>query len=121
VATCQYNYDSSLYPKYHFSCTEEARIDRSFCIFHDENYVKHHYVEFEHEAAKRFEEKESFNENKPLECIVYYLPAIRFAKYFPPTTALTEKSFSQSVYFNKATFYGSNFYRAIISLIIFSA
>ena len=100
-----------------FTCNEEARAGSALCIFHDENYVKDHYVEFEHEAAKRFEGKvrESFNENKPLECIGYYLPAIEFAKYFPPTTALTEKSFSQSVYFNKATFYGANFSGATFS------
>ena len=75
--------------------------------------MKDHYEEFEHEATKRFEEKvrESISENRPLECIGYYLPTIKFAKYFS-TTTLTEKSFSQPVYFIKATFYGANFREA---------
>jgi hypothetical protein len=112
---CQYKYKSKTeYRKLDFTCNEKVRTGSSTrCIFHDKNYVKDHYEEFEHEATKRFEEKirESISENKPLECIGYYLPAIEFAKYFP-TTTLTEKSFSQPVYFVKTTFYGANFYRA---------
>jgi len=75
--------------------------------------VKDHYVEYECEATKRFEEKvrESSSQNKPLKCIGYHLPTIEFAKYFS-TTTLTEKSFSQPVYFIKATFYGANFREA---------
>jgi hypothetical protein len=63
-------------------------------------------VEYEGKATKRFEEKvsESLSENKPLICIGYYLPAIEFAKYFPTTTFTEKGSFSQPVYFNKATF-----------------
>jgi hypothetical protein len=43
-------------------CNEEARAGSTLCIFHDENYVKDHYVEYERKADKRFEEKvrESF-------------------------------------------------------------
>jgi Pentapeptide repeats (9 copies) len=87
------------------------------CIFHDEKYVKDHYVEYEREAIQRFEKKvtDSSSENKPLECIGYFIPPVEFAKYFS-TTTLTEKGFSQPVHFNKATFYGAtNFSGATFS------
>lgn len=92
--SCQYKYEPDNYLPKGFSCKEEARPGRIFCIFHDENYVKDHFVEYELEATKRFEEKvtESISENKPLDCIGYFLPAIEFAKYFP-TTAVKEKKF----------------------------
>jgi len=91
-----------------FSCSEEARTGSKFCIFHDENYVKDHYVEYN--VIKRFEEKvaESISKNKPLECIGYFIPPVEFAK-------LTGKGFSQPVYFNKATFYVTNFDHAKFS------
>ena len=59
--TCQYKYKSE-YPKMDSKCNEEARAGSTLCIFHDENYVKDHYVEYERKADKRFEEKvrESF-------------------------------------------------------------
>jgi uncharacterized protein YjbI with pentapeptide repeats len=95
------------YPQVYFICNEEARIGSKFCIFHDENYVEDHFVEYKLEASKRFEEKvnESISENKPLECIGYFLPAIEFTKYLPTNSTTNEKSFSQPVYFNKARFY----------------
>ncbi|HEU4443868.1 MAG TPA: hypothetical protein VFR94_04255 [Nitrososphaeraceae archaeon] len=63
-------------------------------------------MEFEREATKRFEKKvsESISDNKPLECVGYFLPTIEFRKYLPTTTFRGEKSFSQPVDFTKATF-----------------
>jgi hypothetical protein len=95
----------------YFRCNEKPRTDSSkFCIFHDEKYVEDYYPEYEHEAAERFEEKvrKSSSENISLECIGYFIPYVEFVK-------LTEKAFSQPVYFNNATFYGANFRRAQIS------
>jgi uncharacterized protein YjbI with pentapeptide repeats len=105
LATCQYKYDPEYAPVNDEGCIEEARTGSILCIFHDENYVKDHYAEYEHEAIQRFEEKvrESSSKNEPLECIGYFLPSIRFAKLF------RENSFSQPVNFIKATFYGANF------------
>jgi hypothetical protein len=99
LASCQYNYNSSLYPKWHFSCNEEARTGRFFCIFHDENYVKNHYEEFEHEATKRFEEKirESYSKNKPLECIGFHLPPYRVRIVFPYYNIYEGEFFSASL------------------------
>jgi Pentapeptide repeats (9 copies) len=116
LTTCQYKYDSEYAPVNYEGCREEARTGSKLCIFHDENYVKDHFEEYKNKATKRFEKKvhESISENKPLECIGYFLPAIEFAKYFPYTT-LTENGFSQPVYFNKATFYGANFREVIFS------
>jgi Pentapeptide repeats (9 copies) len=122
VATCEYceyKYKSKKfeYPDVDFTCKEDPRTGSStLCIFHDENYIKDNYEEFEHKATKRFEEKvkESSSDNKPLECIGYHLPSIEFAKYFPTTTT-PEKSFSQPVYFVKTTFYGANFRGATFS------
>jgi hypothetical protein len=103
VATCQFEYKSD-YPQVDFSCKEEARIGSTLCIFHDQNYVKDRYVEYELKATKRFEEKvrERSSKNKPLKCIGYFLPAIEFNKYF-------SISFVRPVNFMKATFYGADF------------
>jgi uncharacterized protein YjbI with pentapeptide repeats len=64
--------------------------------FHD----KDHYTQYEQKATERFENKvkDSISDNKPLECVGYYLPAINFA------TLLEGKSFAQSVYFSGSTF-----------------
>jgi hypothetical protein len=112
LATCQYKYNEFLEQKVDFTSNEEASTGSAFCIFHDENYVKDHYEEFEHEATKRFDEKvrESISDNKPLGCIGYHLPAIEFAKYFT-TTTFTEKRFSQPVYFIKAKFCSSRHFK----------
>jgi uncharacterized protein YjbI with pentapeptide repeats len=102
-----------------FTCNEKARTGSSTrCIFHDENYVKDHYEEFEHEATKRFEEKvrESISENKPLECVGYYLPAIEFAKYFSNEANFHGATFSGKADFNSVTFSGkANFHGATFS------
>jgi len=89
-----------------FSCNEEPKAGSIFCIFHDEDYLKGHYVEFERQATKRFEEKvnKSISENKPLQCNAYFLPDIKFAKYLQNNLTTQEKTFPQLVYFNKATF-----------------
>ena len=93
---CQYKYESG-YPEIKFACDEPSTTNSKFCVFHD----KDHYAEHEREAAERFEEKvkESIFQNKPLECIGYYLPFFNF------TNLLKERSFPQPVYFSKATFY----------------
>ena len=83
-------------------------MNSEFCIFHD----KDHYTDHEKEARKRLENilEESISENKPLECIGYYLPYIDCAKL------LIQKTFSQQVYFNHATFSkGANFSGATFS------
>jgi uncharacterized protein YjbI with pentapeptide repeats len=102
LPTCEYKYESDYPEEIKFACSEPSITNSKFCIFHD----KDHYTEHEQEAVRRFKEKvsESISENKPLKCIGYYLPEIHFAKL------LKEKTFAQSVYFNKATFYeGANF------------
>ena len=104
---CQYKHKHDRYWTKDFSCREEARTGSIFCIFHDEKYVKDNYEKFEREATKRFEDKVRYSSDndEPLECIGYFLPAIEFAKYFP-TTTVKEESFSQPVNFVKVTFYG---------------
>jgi hypothetical protein len=48
---------------------EEARTGSVFCIFHDENYAKDHFLEYEIEATKTFEEKV----NKRKSCLYFLL------------------------------------------------
>lgn len=102
MAKCQYKYESYVPIEIKPECDEDSTSNREYCVFHD----KDHYAEQEQQATERFDEKvrESINENKPLECIGYYLLAINFAKL------LEGKSFAQPVYFNEAIFYsGANF------------
>lgn len=108
---CEYKYESH-YPLILFECDEPSITNSEFCIFHD----KERYAEYEQEAIKRFQEKvlESIYQKKPLECFGYYLPFLNFVELFSlnegsllnlKSLKLTEKSFSQPVYFNEALFY----------------
>jgi hypothetical protein len=87
---CQYRL-VTFPPEIEFDCNEESRTNSKFCIFHDKN----HYVEYEQDAVKRFEEKvlESVSKNKPLGCIDYLLPDIKFTKL------IKEKNFSLFFFF----------------------
>jgi uncharacterized protein YjbI with pentapeptide repeats len=101
---CQYEYKSDI-PFIRFACPEETRTNGKFCIFHD----KDHYAEHEQEATERFKEKvfESISQNKPLECIGCFIPAIDIVNL------LSERTFSQPVYFNNATFYGGTSFSGV--------
>lgn len=102
MATCQYSYISES-PQINFRCNEEASAGSTLCIFHDANYVKDHYPEYETEAIKRLEQKiqASLSKNEPLECIGFFIPSLQFTNYF--------QSFPLPVYFNKSTFYDADF------------
>jgi uncharacterized protein YjbI with pentapeptide repeats len=107
LPTCQYKYESDFPSKIKFECKELSIANSKFCIFHD----KDHYAQHQQEVTKRFDEKvlESISQNKPLECIGYYLPEINFAK-------LKGVSFAQPVYFSGATFSkGASFWDAAFS------
>ena len=109
MTECQYEYET-YFSKIHikFACNEPTIPNSQFCFFHD----KDHYVEYEKEASKRFKEKvnESISQNKPLECIGYYMPDIDFAEL------LDGRSFAQPVYFHNAKFYrGASFSEAKFS------
>ena len=78
---CKYEYEPNVLedipPEIPLDCKVPTE-NGEFCIFHDKNYFEGH----EQEAAKRFEDKvrKSINQNEPLICFGYYLPAINFAK-----------------------------------------
>lgn len=78
-------------------------VGSEFCIFHDSNYIKEHYDEYEVEAVKRLEKRIqiSLSKKEPLQCIGYAIPSIEFAKYF--------MNFLYPVYFNRATFHDADF------------
>jgi uncharacterized protein YjbI with pentapeptide repeats len=97
LSTCSYTYHSDD-QRINFSCPEESRTEDSlYCIFHD----KDHYSESKDQAIERFIRKvlESISQQKPLECIGYFLPRVRFAE------VVMNNEFAQPVYFNEATFY----------------
>jgi rare lipoprotein A (peptidoglycan hydrolase) len=104
LPTCEYKHGIDFPSTIRFECNEPSVTNSIFCIFHD----KDNYAEHEEKVTKRFRERvlESISQNKPLECVGYYLPYIHFAEW------IKEKTFAQAVYFNKATFYqGANFNR----------
>jgi uncharacterized protein YjbI with pentapeptide repeats len=97
---CQYQYKSrtvgsSGVPSRWPRCVELT--NGRFCIFRD----KEHLEENKQKVTKRFEKKvrDSLFEEKPLDCVGFYLPHIDFAKL------LRRKTFSQAVIFIDATFY----------------
>ncbi len=98
MPSCQYKYKSDHPEDIEYTCEEPSIPNGEYCIFHDRD----HYAEYKQEAIKRFEEKlrESISQNKPLECVGYFLPGINFSEL------LKGKKFSQEVYFSNATFYG---------------
>ena len=109
VSTCDYEYHIG---SVGFKCLElvhNRNVTR--CMFHDINYLKgDNYEKHKEEVANRFNRKLSKyrSNNMPLKFIGYCLPDTGYK--------FLNMKFNESVYFNKATFYGvANFHNATFS------
>jgi uncharacterized protein YjbI with pentapeptide repeats len=93
---CEYKTEFNYEGAKEFPCDKPSILNSKFCFFHD----KDHRDEYKQKAVEGINDKvkESILENKPLECIGYYLPDIDFAKL------LKDKGFAQPVNFSGAKF-----------------
>jgi hypothetical protein len=75
LPTCEYKHGIDFPSTIRFECNEPSVTNSIFCIFHD----KDNYAEHEEKVTKRFRERvlESISQNKPLECVGYYLPWVQ--------------------------------------------
>jgi uncharacterized protein YjbI with pentapeptide repeats len=95
-----YYYDYGSNKDETFYCKEE-RVNKDFCLFHDETYLKDsNHPENKNNVIKKLCKKidDGVSHNTPLFCIGYYLPDVKI-----------NETFMRPVYFINCTFHGANF------------